>query len=88
MPAPGRTLFAPRPKPYSRSMDRADHERETVEGVCRRLSKRFPDLPQDTVESVVREIHARLSGPIRDYVPVLVEHQARDDLAAIRRQHA
>jgi hypothetical protein len=69
-------------------MDRAEHELEAVEAVCRRLSARFPDVPPETITRTVHEIHLGLSGPIRDYVPVLVEHMARDHLSAARRQPA
>jgi hypothetical protein len=34
----------------------------------------------------VRLAHSELTGGIRDYVPVLVEHNARDRLAAIAEQ--
>lgn len=69
-------------------MDRAEHELEAVEAVCRRLSARFPDVPPETITRTVHEIHLGLSGPIRDYVPVLVEHMARDHLAGRTRQLA
>jgi hypothetical protein len=69
-------------------MDRAEHELAAVEAVCRRLSARFPDVPAETITRTVHEIHLGLSGPIRDYVPVLVEHMARDQLAGRTRQPA
>jgi hypothetical protein len=33
------------------------------------------------VEAAVRLAHSELTGPVRDFVPVLVEHAARDRLA-------
>ncbi len=61
-------------------MDRSDEAR-AVDSVIDRLAAHFPDVPRVQVESVVREEHHRLDGnPIRDFVPVLVEHEARDRL--------
>ena len=48
-----------------------------------RLTQRFPGLSDEVIEAAVRLAHADLTGPIRDFVPVLVEHIARDRLAAI-----
>ena len=48
-----------------------------------RLTQRFPGLSDEVIEAAVRLAHADLTGPIRDFVPVLVEHMARDRLAAI-----
>ena len=49
--------------------------------VVERLSQRFPDVSREVVEAAVRVEHEGLDGPVRDYVPVLVEHAARDRLA-------
>ena len=57
------------------------HEAEAIESVCARLAQRYPEVDADTVERTVRQIHERLDGPVRDYVPVLVEHMARDELS-------
>jgi len=67
-------------------MEPSAHEVDAVEGVCHRLTERFPDVPPDTIERTVREIHGHFDGPIRDYVPVLVEHQARDHFTALTRR--
>ncbi len=48
-----------------------------------RLTQRFPELSAEVIEAAIRLAHADLTGPIRDFVPVLVEHMARDRLAAI-----
>ena len=53
-----------------------------MEEVVERLSERFPDVSREVVEAAVRVEHEGLDGPVRDYVPVLVEHAARDRLAA------
>lgn len=56
-------------------------EAQAVTAVVERLVRRFPDLERADIEAVVTEEHSKLSaGPIRDYVPVLVERAARDRL--------
>ena len=51
-----------------------------------RLAERFPDLDAAVVEAAVRVAYTGLQGPIRDYVPVLVEHAARERLRALARE--
>ena len=68
-------------------MSPGEHEQVAVEQVCKRLSK-LPNLPGDVIERAVHEIHDQLDGPIRDYVPVLVEHMARDHFTAMTLQAA
>lgn len=46
-----------------------------------RLSERFPEVDAAVVEAAVRLSHAELTGPVRDFVPLLVERAARDRLA-------
>lgn len=62
------------------SMDRAAEGKALAE-VQARLQARFPDLHPDVVAAAVRLAHSELDGPVRDFVPVLVEHAARDRLA-------
>jgi hypothetical protein len=57
-------------------------EHGAVEQVFERLTARFSDVPVETVRHTVHAIHDGLEGPVRDYVPLLVEHAARDALAA------
>ena len=57
------------------------NEEHAVEAVEERLRARFPDLAPADVRDVVRHAHAELTGPLRDFVPVLVEHAARERLA-------
>lgn len=59
----------------------AEHERLALVGVEERLCRRFPELDPTVVEAAVRLAHAQLTGPIRDFVPVLVERAARDRLS-------
>ena len=62
-----------------------DHEAEAraLQDVQERLRQRFPQLAHEVVEAAVRVAHAQLTGPVRDFVPVLVEHEARERLAPL-----
>lgn len=58
----------------------AEHEQQALLDVEARLRLRFPDLDPAVVEAAVRLSYAELTGPIRDFVPLLVERAARDRL--------
>lgn len=58
-----------------------EHEERAVADVVSRLRGRFPDVDPTIVEAAVSISYGRLTGPIRDFVPLLVEHAARDRLA-------
>jgi hypothetical protein len=58
-------------------------EVKAIEQVCQRLVARFPNLPITTVKATVQELQAKLNGPVRQYVPLLIEHGAKDRLSAI-----
>ncbi|QNE47316.1 hypothetical protein F1C58_10690 [Glaciihabitans sp. INWT7] len=59
-------------------------EDQGIAKVIDRLVERFPALGRARVEQVVANTRAMLDGnPIRDYVPVLVERSARDQLRRI-----
>lgn len=64
-------------------MDR-EHEDRAIADVTTRLQSRFRDVDPTIVEAAVLVSHARLTGPIRDFVPLLVEHDARDRLTFTR----
>jgi len=68
-------------------VDRAD-EMKALADVRLRLQEHFPEMDADVVEAAVRLVHSELTGPVRDFVPVLVEHAARDRLAFARRDDA
>jgi hypothetical protein len=58
-----------------------EDERRAVEGVVERLATRFPEQPFDRISAVVEQELRGLDGtPIRDFVPILVERQARERL--------
>lgn len=58
-------------------------EAAAITEVQERLADRFPEVSREVVEAAVRAAHAEVQGPIRDFVPLLVEHAARDHLARI-----
>jgi hypothetical protein len=52
-----------------------------VDQVIERLTGKFPETSPIEIAAVVREEHGKLAGsPIRTFIPVLVEHEARDRL--------
>ena len=56
-------------------------EQTVIEQVVVRLTHRYPAIPQATVASVVLETHARFDGrPVRDFIPLLVERNAKSEL--------
>lgn len=56
-------------------------EQQALAEVRTRLEERFPELHPDVVAAAVNLAHSELDGPLRDFVPVLVEHTARERLA-------
>ena len=63
-------------------------EAHAVNEVVERLTLSFPALSKETVRAVVVASHAGLVGPVRAYVPVLVEHLARQRLWELRQAKA
>ena len=61
-------------------------ERRAVEQVCSRLTERFPEVPLQTVQLTVQDVHHKFDGRVRDYVPILVEREAKSRLVAISAQ--
>ena len=58
-------------------------EHQALEQVRSRLVERFPQVPAETVHLTVQDVHNRFDGRIRDYVPILVEREAKARLAAL-----
>jgi hypothetical protein len=57
------------------------NEDEALASVVGRLTEKFPDVPQPEVASVVEDArHHFDDAKVRDFVPVLVEREARDRL--------
>ena len=61
-----------------------DHEARAMAEVRERLEARFPDLDPTVVEAAIRVSSASLTGPVRDFVPLLVEKAARERLTRAR----
>ena len=56
-------------------------EAQAIALVVERLQARFPQTPRDVIARAVSEAHREFDDqPIRDYVPLLVERQVRDQL--------
>ena len=59
-------------------------EVEAIHQLGEHLHDEFPTVPAETVDQVVEtHYHDLDDSPIRDYIPVLVERAAKDDLRAI-----
>ena len=57
-------------------------ELRALADVVDRLAARFPGVSREHIEDVVQQEHRLLdTGRVRVFVPVLVEHAARDRLA-------
>jgi hypothetical protein len=55
-----------------------------IQQVVDRLRQSYPGVPPDTVTTVVHHNHARFDGrPVRDFVSLLVERGARQELAKL-----
>lgn len=69
--------------------DRQDHEDQAVAHVIDRLAERFPDRPRAVIEEFVsEERHLLDDKPLRDYIPVLIEHGAKARLRQAERSDA
>ena len=63
----------------------SEDEVKAVSEVTQRLAVFFPDVNVVDVEHAVHRSYEQFTGsPIRDFVPVLVERMARDQLLAKR----
>ncbi|VEG43930.1 Uncharacterised protein [Mycolicibacterium flavescens] len=65
------------------------NEQQILDQIAARLAGSYPSVPADAVTSLVREQHARFADrPIRDFIPLFVERQARAELERIERPAA
>lgn len=52
--------------------------------VVDRLADQYPDVPREHIEDIVQQEHRSLDeGRVRDFVPILVEHAAKDRLSRL-----
>lgn len=72
---------APRSLDTPRDPSEIEAEAQTIHAVCDRLVGRFTDLDPAQVAAVVDQEYERLGGPIRSFVPILVEKAATARLA-------
>ena len=48
-----------------------------------RLAERFPTVPRDRIVDLVHQRHVDYTGaPVRDFIPVLIEHDVKRELIA------
>jgi hypothetical protein len=65
------------------TIEPSKREEVAIIQVAERLQERFPSVPEDQIEQTVRAEYHRFDGsPIRDFVPIFVERNAREDLLA------
>jgi hypothetical protein len=59
-------------------------ERELIDAVERRLVSKFAQLPAGLIATAVEDAHMRFEqSVIRDYIPLLTERRAHNELARI-----
>jgi hypothetical protein len=62
-------------------------EARAVAEVATRMRERFPYLSPSAIDEVVGELHHQFDGtPIREFIPVLIENDARDRLTRLPQQ--
>ncbi len=62
-------------------MEKAENEDAAIDHVVDRLTSQFPSVPVEEIETRVTEVHASFDeAPVRDFVPVIVEHDVKDQL--------
>ena len=77
--------MAPGPQTVFVTTMRPDGENQAIQDVESWLAGKFPEVPTEVVASAVTEAFASLNGPIRAFVPLLVEHAARDQITRFAR---
>ena len=59
-------------------MEKAENEDAAIHHVVDRLTSLFPSVPPDDIEARVAEVQESLDdAPVRDFVPVIVEHDVK-----------
>ncbi len=58
-------------------------EQVAISHAVDRLAERFPEIPRDRIVDLVHQRHVGYtSAPVRDFIPVLIEHDVKRELAA------
>ncbi|MEV6286089.1 three-helix bundle dimerization domain-containing protein [Kribbella sp. NPDC051770] len=61
-------------------MDRSEEHR-AIDEIVDRLAKQFPGVPSESVAEVVHQVQPEFDqAPIRDFVPLFVERDAKQRL--------
>jgi hypothetical protein len=56
-------------------------EQAIIDQIVARLTRRYPSVSASTVSTVVHDVHSRYDDrPARDFVPLLVERNAKSEL--------
>jgi hypothetical protein len=59
-------------------------EQAIIDQMVTRLASRYPTVAESTVSTLVRDIHSRYDDrPVRDFVPLLVERNAKAELSRL-----
>lgn len=59
-------------------------ERALIDDVARRLAQKYAAIPAEQVSAVVRHAYSQFrSSPVRDFIPLLVQRRADDDLGEL-----
>jgi hypothetical protein len=62
-------------------------EQAAIDGVAERLKEKHPDLDAAHIDRLVKAEYDRmLSARLRDYIPVLVEHQVKQTIRHERQE--
>ena len=62
-------------------MEKAENEDAAIDHVVDRLTSQFPSVPAEDIATRVSEVRSTFDeAPIRDFVPVIVEHDVKDQL--------
>jgi hypothetical protein len=57
-------------------------EKALIDEVQRRLTRKYAHLAEDLISSTVQQVHSRFEhSKVRDFVPLLVERRASDQLS-------
>ena len=73
--------FDPAPQQAETEGVNRKEEDRAVEQIIVRLEEKFPNEPPTSIEKTVREQQLALArNPLRDYIPVLIEHAVKERL--------
>ncbi|MCK0519299.1 three-helix bundle dimerization domain-containing protein [Williamsia sp. DF01-3] len=62
-------------------MNPEDQEQQQIEQIADKLADKHADVPTEAVAEVVEDAYRKFDGqPIRDFVPLLAERRAEEEL--------